>query len=91
MNSQRAFWISGAATLLVLLLIGGALLGRSTAAEPASSTTATQSQDSEALKAELAQAYTDLDSAYRTIEQLQGKSAGRERGHREEYEEDDDD
>ena len=28
MNSQRTFWISGAATLAVLLLIGGALLAR---------------------------------------------------------------
>ena len=36
MNSQKMFWISGAATLAVALLIGGALLARTqrTAAQP---------------------------------------------------------
>ena len=33
MSSQRMFWISGASTLAVLLLIGGALLARSQRAE----------------------------------------------------------
>lgn len=33
MSSQRMFWISGASTLAVLLVIGGALLARSQRAE----------------------------------------------------------
>lgn len=76
MNSSRAFWMSGLATLAVLLLLGGALLTR---AQPRPTST---TGEVEVLRAELERAYADLDQAYRTIEQLRG---------RRHHEEDDDD
>lgn len=88
MNSQRAFWISGATTLMVLLLIGSAILGRPRP-QPVALPSAGVSE-TEVLRAELAQAYSDLDQAYRTIEELQSRD-GSKRRHHEEHEEDDDD
>lgn len=90
MNSQRAFWISGAATLMVLLLIGSAIWG-GTRPQPATFPSASiAGSETEVLRAELAQAYSDLDQAYRTIEKLQSRDGSRRR-HHEEHEEDDDD
>lgn len=90
MNSQRAFWISGAATLMVLLLIGSAIWGRPKPQPSTLPTAVTAGSETEILRAELAQAYSDLDQAYRTIEKLQSRDGSRRR-HHEEHEEDDHD
>ncbi len=94
MNTQRVFWISGAATLLVLILIGAALVARSEVPEANPTTVLTgmtSESESEMLRKELAQAYADLDQAYRTIEQLQQGSVSRDRHHDDDDDHDDHD
>lgn len=95
MNSQRVFWITGAATILVLVLISGALVARSEAPKTAPYTVATSPlSENEVLRNELAQAYTDLDRAYRDIERLQQAPKSKKKHHkkhpRKEHDDDDD-
>ncbi|MFA7480135.1 MAG: hypothetical protein WC314_06475 [Vulcanimicrobiota bacterium] len=92
MNSQRVFWITGAATILVLVLISGALVARSEAPKTAPFTVATSpSSENEVLRNELAQAYADLDRAYRDIERLQQTPGSQKKHHGKDHDEDDDD
>lgn len=95
MKEQRAFWISGLASLAVVVLMGSALWARSEPEEstffpvaPAAVSASVDTQtnpEQDALRKELEVAYSDLDAAYREIERLQ--AAGSERA----YRDDDDD